>query len=986
MTRLGPRLSPILIGRDELLELAERRLAEAAAGRGQFLLLAGEAGIGKSRFTAAVETRAGEAGFQAMAGFVSPQDSDVPASSFLDMARSMTRFEEWEEMGRRLLELADETATAPQPRRRVLVLKTVDLIVDGLDRPTMLSFDDLQWADNLSLEILTELARATRDRPLLIVGAYRADELAPGALLRDWRARLLTQRLAEEARLAPLTPEQTALMTTILLGTGLPAPRDVAAAVYARTDGVPLHIEELMGAICEDELTDSRAILEAAVPDTLEDAILRRIGRLSPEAQAVAGSGSVIGRCFVPEVLAGIMDVPVESLDEPLRELVDQHVLEPPGRRGLFDFRHQLLRDALYSNLPDPQRRRLHARAAEFGKDLEGSSEIHASLHYERARLTSQAFRSALQGARMAVRLSSHREAFELFRRAVDNMPADLEPAEQAEILEAYSVEAAAIEEIGTCEWAAREARRLYFRAGDPLRAVEQLVALARMLRRHAGPLPARLAAVRSAIAELSELRAGPRGSMTSAELSIELAYAALEAFELDTARPAIQAALESSLQADDGALLLQATSLAGLLDVISGHVPAGLERMRAAAHEARARGFEDAGVTAFRDASTAAARMMEYRLAGEWIDEGLRYADAIEQSHCAHVMTATAALVAWADGRWDDAVTLGEQALADRGCERARGMARWSLGYTALGRGEFDLARDHLQAAEAFGAESGAPDLRLAAAWGRAELATLSGDYETAIQLGEDGLELARRSGERGQFAPLAVTGVRARIAAGRPADAERWLARATQLLGGNEWHATPALDHAAGLVALAGGSIGAARDALMRATVGWDARARTWESLWARLDLAGCQMRSGRFVEAANLIAEVREAATRLRSRPLLGRVDELARLNRRHDAAESAWHPLTAREFEVARLIAGGLTNAQIAAELVVSPRTESAHVEHILAKLGAGRRAEIATWVAKVAPAAAAPATPDAPRAAGGASAARAPMGAAVPVRR
>src|SRR5664280_404746 len=97
-------------------------------------------------------------------------------------------------------------------------------------------------------------------------------------------------------------------------------------------------------------------------------------------------------RCFVPEVLAGIMDVPTESLDGPLRELVDQHVLEAPGSRGLFDFRHQLLRDALYRSLPEGQRRRLHARAGEFGKELEGASEIHASLHYERARLPVQAF------------------------------------------------------------------------------------------------------------------------------------------------------------------------------------------------------------------------------------------------------------------------------------------------------------------------------------------------------------------------------------------------------------------------------------------------------------------------------------------------------------------------------------------------------------------------------------------------------------------
>ncbi len=266
---------------------------------------------------------------------------------------------------------------------------------------------------------------------------------------------------------------------------------------------------------------------------------------------------------------------------------------------------------------------------------------------------------------------------------------------------------------------------------------------------------------------------------------------------------------------------------------------------------------------------------------------------------------------------------------------------------------GEVELATTHLRAAEAFGEASGAPDLLLAATWGLAELSLLVGDPDDAIARSERALELARSSGERGRFAPFAVTGTRARLAAGRPADAERWLVGVTEFLGQVEWDASPGLDHAAGLVSLAAGSTGTARQQLERAVVGWDARPRTWESQWARLDLAGCRMRSGGYVDAATLIADVRTVAERLRSRPLLARVEELSRLNRRHDAEATPWHPLTAREFEVARLIASGLTNAEIAAELSVAPRTVSAHVEHVLAKLGAARRAEIASWVATTA---------------------------------
>ena len=161
------------------------------------------------------------------------------------------------------------------------------------------------------------------------------------------------------------------------------------------------------------------------------------------------------------------------------------------------------------------------------------------------------------------------------------------------------------------------------------------------------------------------------------------------------------------------------------------------------------------------------------------------------------------------------------------------------------------------------------------------------------------------------------------------------------------------PAVEHANGLAKLASGSIGVAREMLDAAVTGWDERNRIWESTWARLDLASCLLRSSRFAEAAALLATARETAARLDSPPLLARIEELSRVARRHGSFDEPWRPLTWREFEVARLIAGGMTNAEIAGELSIAPKTASAHVEHILAKLGVARRAEIATWVATVA---------------------------------
>ena len=262
----------------------------------------------------------------------------------------------------------------------------------------------------------------------------------------------------------PLSPADTALVTTLILDTGLPAPREVAAAVYERTDGIPLHIEELLGALSDDARANGLAIREARVPETIEDAVLSRLSHRSPEAQAVARAGAIVGRCFVPEVLAGIMDLPQEAIEAPIQELIDQFVFDPPQSRGLIDFRHQLIRDAIYRSVSVGDRRRYHARAGEFGAQLEGQSEIHSSLHFERAGLGQRAFETALSGARDAARLSAHREAFELYRRAVRHFPKGLAAAERATILEAYANEALAIEHNDIAEEAAESAVALFAR------------------------------------------------------------------------------------------------------------------------------------------------------------------------------------------------------------------------------------------------------------------------------------------------------------------------------------------------------------------------------------------------------------------------------------------------------------------------------------------------------------------------------------------
>ncbi|HET7181453.1 MAG TPA: response regulator transcription factor, partial [Candidatus Limnocylindrales bacterium] len=339
------------------------------------------------------------------------------------------------------------------------------------------------------------------------------------------------------------------------------------------------------------------------------------------------------------------------------------------------------------------------------------------------------------------------------------------------------------------------------------------------------------------------------------------------------------------------------------------------------------------------------AARIMEYPTSAAGVTEGIRYADAVEQSYCRHVMSATTAIVAWADGRWDEAVQTAELELVQRGSRRGSIGSRAVLGFVSFGRGDVERARALLSASLAITRPSGEVDLILPALWGEAENALVDGDPARALDHCWEVIEIAEPTGERALLVPFVVTGVRAALLHHRPELAQKWLDRITPMLTAWPDLARPAFDHAEGLIRTASGSTVSARAALEAAVRGWDARGRIWESTWARLDLAAALARGNRHGEAMPLLASVLGVARRLGSLPLLRRAEDLDRSTRSRAGEQEPWHPLSAREFEVARAIAGGLTNAEIAEQLFVSPKTVSAHVEHILAKLGVARRTEV-----------------------------------------
>jgi DNA-binding CsgD family transcriptional regulator len=346
---------------------------------------------------------------------------------------------------------------------------------------------------------------------------------------------------------------------------------------------------------------------------------------------------------------------------------------------------------------------------------------------------------------------------------------------------------------------------------------------------------------------------------------------------------------------------------------------------LEAAVGGAAERQLEAEAARAYRMIGSSSSVLVEYDRAEHWLGLGLDYAERVEMWNHRHYMAAHLAHVQWACGDWELADQTAEHALAD-------GRGGITTRITAHGERMAELQRF-------------SPAL-----WGLAETALLRGDHDTAADLSDRGRAASARVGDAAYLFPFLLTGLRARLARGEVDGAERWL---DGVAGELDARAIPgtlvAVEHGRGVLALATGDLDAARTALKAAAGRWEERRRFWEGTWARLDLARCAFKARRLAEGAALATEARTRAEQATAQAVAAEADQLlATAGARRDA--NPWYPLTARELEVARLVAAGGTNREIAARLFLSPKTVAAHVEHILTKLGAARRTEIAAWVA------------------------------------
>jgi DNA-binding CsgD family transcriptional regulator len=426
------------------------------------------------------------------------------------------------------------------------------------------------------------------------------------------------------------------------------------------------------------------------------------------------------------------------------------------------------------------------------------------------------------------------------------------------------------------------------------------------------------------------------------------MAAAYLVSDKLDDARRYAERAAIAIPDDPEGACdQLDVRTTLGATMVFAGETEAGWALLEEVADTATGARFEAEAVRARRMLGTSASVLVEYARATRWITEALQFTAEIDRWNDYNYLLSHRAHVRWATGA-DGAERDARQALVDGRGITTEITSYIVLGYVALGAGDFAHATAQLEHALELGEQMDELQRIAPALWGLAEVAYHEERYDEAAAFCERVLELTEKEGDASNLFPFVLTGTRIALAARDPEAARSWLDRSSAVLLRRGIPGTlPAIDHAEGLIHQAEGRVTQARELLEKASAAWDERERFWEGVQALIDLARVAVRGRRAGEAARLAADARRRATDAGAK-LLVRLADTIRLD---PAADTASGPLTAREFEVARLIAEGATNREIAERLVISPKTASTHVEHILAKLGVSRRAEIAVWVSR-----------------------------------
>lgn len=434
-------LCPILVGREAEFSALEDALLGAARGEGTVAVLAGDAGMGKTRLATELRRRASKIGCAVLWGGCSEADLALPYLPLLEAIGNHLATADTAQLRERLgpsspdigvlfpqLSAEPTRADGGDPTQAKLrlyeaVLALVRVIAE--ERPVLIVIEDVHWADASTRELLDYMARRVRSLPVMVLVTYRSDEmnrrhpLLP--TIQGWRR----ARLGETVELAPLAVSEVGSMVCAIFDES-ELTDEFRDYLHRRSEGNPFILEEMLkeaidcGNVFRTEKGwDRKSLAELRLPQTVADTILLRVERLSAADVTVLQAAAVLGRTFDHRILTTITQLPAPTVHSALETCVRNQLLEEDQlTSGHFQFRHSLTREAIYDAVIAPRREELHDMAAAVMRDTDVPvAEI--AHHLLLGGHASEAVPLCLQAAEEAMRSYAVADAARLYERAL---------------------------------------------------------------------------------------------------------------------------------------------------------------------------------------------------------------------------------------------------------------------------------------------------------------------------------------------------------------------------------------------------------------------------------------------------------------------------------------------------------------------------------------------------------------------------------------
>lgn len=388
------------VGREEERSQLRQLLESALAGSGGVVMLGGEPGIGKTRLAEEIADEARSRGALALIGHCYDTDSPLPYAPFVEMTNTIARIAPKNAFRQALGEDASEVARLVPEIRRMFpdIAEPVRLppeqerqylfnsIVNYLDRscrfqPLVFILDDLQWADEASLLLLTQVAQRAAEMPILVIGTYRDIELEVARPLAHALEDLLRRRLAQRISLRRFSEEGVEKLLSVLaqrtaIGKSASSPPPaLIKLIYRETEGNPFFVEEVFQHLNEEgrmfneegSWQSDVSIEDFEVPESVRLVIGRRLERLTEPTRRVLTTASLIGPAFSYQLLEELEGDDPDALVDAIDEAEAAHLISS-ARRGMetqISFGHELIRQTLMSSVSLPRRQRVHSRIAD---------------------------------------------------------------------------------------------------------------------------------------------------------------------------------------------------------------------------------------------------------------------------------------------------------------------------------------------------------------------------------------------------------------------------------------------------------------------------------------------------------------------------------------------------------------------------------------------------------------------------------------------